>query len=170
MAALTDKTQGIARTPFDGKDRWPLLGRLLHRRRLRKLQKKQWDLNVPRLLELQRKATGISSLTLVCHKDTWGVVAARSRLPEPPKPVVDEKTGMAKVTLSGPVLVEVLQSTLTNSIYSTYQRVSLIAGRVYEELAQVIEGVGSGDEDGTSIPDVVIDAKLIPPSAEQRDP
>jgi hypothetical protein len=71
---------------------------------------------------------------------------------------------MAKVTLSGPVLVNILSTTLFASIYEESD-IGVIAERVYEGIAQVIEHVNPGNHgDGTPVPDIMI-ADTIGPSA-----
>ncbi|MGC4990518.1 hypothetical protein [Nocardia salmonicida] len=109
----------------------------------------------------QRRAAGVSTVQLVCHRDTWQVLSSlwyQGRLPAVPKDRVkalgDE---MVEVTLSGPTLVSLI--TFTHNPGGTYTTVA-VANRVYEQIAKVIDAVDPDAAPGLPIPAIVLDDKL----------
>lgn len=109
----------------------------------------------------QRRAAGVSTVQLVCHGDTWKVLAGlwyRSALPKVPADRVKPRTdGMVEVTLTGPTLVSLI--TLTHEGGITYTDIA-VAKRTYEQIAKVIDAVDPDADPGRPIPAIVLDDKL----------
>lgn len=116
------------------------------------------------------RAAGVSSLTLICHRDTWDAVdqfwgshffVLPSRVPN--DRVTDRGGGMVEVVVSGPNLVMLLKLTkLTHGRFSSPERRAL-AKRVYEQVAKVIDAVDPDADPGQPIPPIVLDDKLGTP-------
>ncbi|MGW0199658.1 hypothetical protein [Nonomuraea sp. NPDC003201] len=117
-------------------------------------------------------AAGISSVNLICHRDTFAfirhetVVLHHVQLP----PASDG--ALIKVPLSGPKLVKVLtalKSVCTDPFRGSGDRA--VATRVYDAVAEIVDTVDRAATSGTPVPDIVLDDKVgaieaIPPTDE----
>ncbi|WP_431879040.1 hypothetical protein [Amycolatopsis sacchari] len=116
--------------------------------------------------ERMRRAAGIGSIKLVCHRDTWETLDewwAGLRSPRVPTDRVEPlDQGMVEVTLSGRNLVTLLN--LTSQDRVTYED-RAVAKRVYAQVAKVVDAVDPDAEHGRSIPPIVLDDKLGDPSS-----
>ncbi|GAA4923332.1 hypothetical protein HD597_000390 [Nonomuraea thailandensis] len=116
-------------------------------------------------------AAGISSVNLVCHRDTFVfiqdadvVLRQRVRLP-----AAGDET-LIKVPLSGPNLVRVL--TTLRSICNDPFRNSgdqAVATRIYRAVAQIVDTVDRAATSGTPVPDILLDDRVgsveaVPPT------
>lgn len=101
--------------------------------------------------ELLDKAAGVSTVNLVCHPETWRRVSpwafnvVISTVPVP------DREPLEMVALPGPRLITVL-----GSLYVRAERrnpeIQALATRMYEGIAELINGVEQGAADGAPIP------------------
>jgi hypothetical protein len=114
------------------------------------------------------KAAGISSVDLICHRDTWNWIRSELNTVNLPGPPPGDAT-MLRVPLSGPNLVRILTGTwFKRSAAGGYIGDRAIAGRVYDAIAEIVDGVDPATKDGTPVPDIVIDDKIAAPSAVEE--
>jgi hypothetical protein len=145
-----------------------LASKLTERKRLKEEQQKIKDERLKAKAErwqvheaLLDKAAGVSTVTLVCHPLTWREVYywAYHRL----LTGLDDEPLM-KVPLAGPELIKVLGALYFRAQDKNVETRAL-AKRVYEGIAQVIDGVEKDATPATPIPDIVIDDELGPTSS-----
>ncbi|MEU6860912.1 hypothetical protein AB0B28_18805 [Glycomyces sp. NPDC046736] len=128
----------------------------------------RWDQQREDRLE---KAAGISNVELVCHRDTWAFVVDKSSLRTswrtPSEDCVsDEGNDMLRVRLSGPQLVLVLFSMAEEAGYGGSFGVApfvgdrVIARRVYDLAASVVDSIDLDAQGGRDIPPIVIDDRV----------
>ncbi|MEU1527715.1 hypothetical protein ABZ413_36540 [Nocardia rhamnosiphila] len=115
-----------------------------------------------------QRAAGVSSVQLVCHRDTWRVVDGwfvgdfghdvRGRVP---RDRVKGRGDTVEVTLSGVSLVGLLKAAQERtSVANYYPDTRAIARRIYEQVAKVIDAVDPEATPGQAIPPIVLDDKL----------
>jgi len=112
------------------------------------------------------KAASVSSVTFVCHKDTWDFIdgQARQNLSYRQPSTEDQPGNMVKVHISGPNLVTILivMGRLSGSPW-TYVGNKAIATRVYDAASEIVDAVDPSRNSGTPLPPIVIDAEIAPP-------
>jgi hypothetical protein len=115
------------------------------------------------------KAASVSSVNLVCHKDTWAFVDSRLRNSTGYRPlsagdVTHKPRNMVEVHISGPNLVTslIVMGRLSASSWS-YIGDRAIATRVYDAASEIVDSVDSNRNSETPVPPIVIDAEVGPP-------
>uniref|UniRef100_UPI003F4954ED hypothetical protein n=1 Tax=Nocardia suismassiliense TaxID=2077092 RepID=UPI003F4954ED len=126
--------------------------------------------SIPSVEHEQRmhRAAGVSSVQLICHADTWsnldkfwGSFFIKANKVHRGN-VKDLGGDLVEVTLSGPSLVMLLKLTRRRR-FAIEERV--IAKRVYEQVAKVIDEIDPEANPGKAIPPIVLDDKLGKTSA-----
>jgi hypothetical protein len=115
------------------------------------------------------KAASVSSVSFVCHKDTWNFIDGRVRQntgyrPPSTDDYADQPRNMVKVHISGPNLVTILivMGRLSESPWS-YGGDKAIATRIYSAATEIVDAVDPTRNSGTPLPPIVIDAEVAPP-------
>ncbi|MEU4234400.1 hypothetical protein AB0F17_59845 [Nonomuraea sp. NPDC026600] len=136
-------------------------------------KQRRWEADqAARRLHQERlvKAAGVSSANLVCHRDTWAFLESEChfvgqfQLPPP------GEGSLIKVPLSGPNLVRAL--TNMKALRDTpgrYVGDRAVATRVYNAVAEIVDGVDPSAKSGTPVPDVVLDDKIGTVEAVRED-
>ncbi|WP_338930695.1 hypothetical protein WEB32_03235 [Streptomyces netropsis] len=119
-----------------------------------------------RLRKLLRRAAGISSAKLVCHRDTWAFLleqTARDPHFRAPGPVDDEHEGRVEVTLSGRSLIAVLLSLFRTSEEEDTAKLGdlAMAAELYQRIADALENTDSADRYGPQVV-IVLDDRAGP--------
>ncbi|WP_370417820.1 hypothetical protein AB8O64_03625 [Streptomyces sp. QH1-20] len=123
-----------------------------------------------RLRRLLRRAAGVSSARLVCHRDTWAFLLEQTACDphfRAPGPVDDEHEGRVEVTLSGRSLIAVLLSLFRTSQEEDIERLGdlAMAAELYERSADALEHTDSADRYGPQVV-IVLDDRAGPAPAE----
>lgn len=152
--------------------RSPNTARLAAKAERRRLKEERWRADqVARRQREERlsKAVGISSVALICHRDTWQWIRKEVRLTNEPAPPPTDAI-MLKVPLSGPNLARILSVTwFKYTAIGTYPVDRALAGRVYNAVAEIVDGVDPAAKERTPVPDIVIDDKIAASSAVEDD-
>ncbi|MFI1256287.1 hypothetical protein ACH4U6_21270 [Streptomyces netropsis] len=123
-----------------------------------------------KLRPLLRRAAGVSSAKLVCHRDTWAFLLEQTTH-EPhfraPGPVDDEHEGRVEVTLSGRSLIAVLLSLFGTSQEEDTEKLGdlAMATELYQRIADALENTDSADRYGPQVV-IVLDDRAGPAPAE----
>ncbi|MEV6341251.1 hypothetical protein AB0M12_41845 [Nocardia vinacea] len=113
--------------------------------------------------ERMHRAAGISSVQLVCHKDTWKTLDSfwgvfdNHPAQVPKERVKGHGDGRVEVTLSGPSLVTLLKLA-RRPTFGPDRRA--LARRAYQQLAKVVDAIDPEAQPGQPIPPIVLDDKL----------
>lgn len=108
------------------------------------------------------RAAGISSLTLRCHKDTWARVTGRVGHPSArPRDLGD---GLIEVSLSGPYVIDLLNSASNLTAY-TPPAIHAVMSRLNRVLVAVVDQVDP-DAPARPLPPVVLDDQAAAPIEE----
>ncbi|MFE3195857.1 hypothetical protein ACFXHA_43140 [Nocardia sp. NPDC059240] len=115
------------------------------------------------------RAAGVSNATLVCHRHTWNHIdgfwtyglLSRHNAAVWDKDVRSIGNGMVEVPLSGRNLVMLLK--LTNKRRLAVED-RILARRVYEQVAKVIDAVDPDAKPGHPLPPIILDDKLGNPA------
>ncbi|MEW2574773.1 hypothetical protein [Streptomyces syringium] len=123
-----------------------------------------------RLRRLLRRAAGVSSARLVCHRDTWAFLLEQTACDphfRAPGPVDDEHEGRVEVTLSGRSLIAVLLSLFRTSQEEDIERLGdlAMAAELYQRSADALEHTDSADRYGPQVV-IVLDDRAGPAAAE----
>ncbi|MFD7234418.1 hypothetical protein ACFWAT_03820 [Streptomyces syringium] len=123
-----------------------------------------------RLRRLLRRAAGVFSARLVCHRDTWAFLLEQTACDphfRAPGPVDDEHEGRVEVTLSGRSLIAVLLSLFRTSQEEDIERLGdlAMAAELYQRSADALEGTDSADRYGPQVV-IVLDDRAGPAPAE----
>jgi hypothetical protein len=106
-------------------------------------------------------AAGISSATLICHRDTWSFILNKGDLTGFDR-YATLPPGVNTVSLSGPNLVATLTRMKAISTHSLVDTDRAIATRIYRAVAEIVDGVDPAAKDGQPIPDIVLDDRIGP--------
>ncbi len=129
------------------------------------------------------RAAGISTVTLVCHIDTWRFIDRyadeRNTWQSPTHTegrITARGDGLTEVLLSGPQVVMVLIVMADECGRGTRIRIAapfigdrVIAARIYEAVGAIVDGVDPDAPEGAPVPPIVIDDRITAPTQPTPD-
>jgi len=121
------------------------------------------------------KAASVSSVNLVCHKDTWAFIDGFTRNNTGYRPPsADDHTrkpgNMVEVHISGPNLVTILiMMGRVSASSGNYVGDRAIATRVYDAVTKIVDAVDPARNSGPPVPPIIIDAEVSSPPSEPPD-
>lgn len=113
------------------------------------------------------RAAGVSSVLVVCHRDTWNFVQSfargRTNYIEPrPEDVVEGPDGMIEARVSGVRLVHYLEVMDDGSRKASAHMDRPVARRIYTQLAKVVDTIDPDAATDAPVPPIVLDDRAAP--------
>ncbi len=106
------------------------------------------------------KAAGISSVLLICHRDTLSIITANTGRLRYAFGGRAWPKGLVKQEFSGPDIVAILDSMHKFRDGLASPTIRPVARRVYAAIAEVVDGIDASAKPGSPVPDIVIDDRI----------
>jgi hypothetical protein len=120
--------------------------------------------------ERERKAASVQVFKLHMTKDLWTRINVgnnnSTKIVGKPKSLTDDPNGMVTIELTGPQLVDYLQSLDYNAHGGLEAKDPSLAAAVYDTLAPVLDKIQTTPAPGAPGPEVTVDANVGPAASD----